>query len=342
MDLKLILFVVVVSIVVFSFGIIFHELGHLFFGLLSGYEFNHFLIYGIGIKKENGKFHIFRQKVPGVLGQCLISPKDYTSNWSYKLMFFGGVIFNVLLASIALAALIFFDLQENLRIVFIMSAVANFGLAIAMGIPQMNSGFPNDAHFVYTASKSKDARKSLYLSLKITNYLEKYKTIGNMPKPLIELDGDADYSNYLVASTQITICEWEFEHDNYNDGIKIINQLVSYLDKYPMLVRIGFVDQILNFIIKYNIELESITQIESLFSKEIKRHKRKYQNIETSISNILDLIYRKRESHTIFEELRIIENNILEMTDEKKVIYSDKVNLLKEYVKSKSYKIDLV
>ncbi|MBQ4102482.1 MAG: hypothetical protein IJC85_06330, partial [Oscillospiraceae bacterium] len=45
-----------------------HELGHLVFGLLSGYRFSSFRIFSILLKKEQGKLRIKRLKLAGTGG----------------------------------------------------------------------------------------------------------------------------------------------------------------------------------------------------------------------------------------------------------------------------------
>ena len=52
----------------------FHELGHLIFGLLTGYRFLSFRIFGLMLTRESGSLRFKKHSMPGTLGQCLMAP----------------------------------------------------------------------------------------------------------------------------------------------------------------------------------------------------------------------------------------------------------------------------
>ncbi|HHX55469.1 MAG TPA: hypothetical protein GX705_03890, partial [Clostridiales bacterium] len=61
------------------FHIIIHEMGHLIFGLISGYKFVSFRVGSLMLKKEKGKYVLKKFNIVGTAGQCLMGPDD---NWN--------------------------------------------------------------------------------------------------------------------------------------------------------------------------------------------------------------------------------------------------------------------
>src|SRR5699024_5270507 len=72
--INIILFIIPFLIFIISFlgHIIIHELGHLIFGLATGYSFVSFRVGSITIIREDGKFKNKKYSIPGTGGQCLM------------------------------------------------------------------------------------------------------------------------------------------------------------------------------------------------------------------------------------------------------------------------------
>lgn len=94
---------IILSLVLsFELSIIIHELGHLIFGLLSGYRFSSIRYRNVLIKRDEfGKLKLFKQTILGTGGQCLMIPpeKEDTPVFLYNA---GGVILNLLFAVMTL------------------------------------------------------------------------------------------------------------------------------------------------------------------------------------------------------------------------------------------------
>ena len=74
-------------------SILIHEMGHLFFGLITGYHFLHIEILGISFEKTGGHYRVRRYKNISI-GQCMM----YTDNENKNPAFFicGGIIANLI------------------------------------------------------------------------------------------------------------------------------------------------------------------------------------------------------------------------------------------------------
>lgn len=81
--------------------IIVHELGHLVFGLASGYKFLSFQVLGFAVVQEDKKIKVKRFNLAGAAGQCLMFPPDRkTEDIPVVAYNAGGVLFNVILTTI--------------------------------------------------------------------------------------------------------------------------------------------------------------------------------------------------------------------------------------------------
>ena len=101
---KIVLLVASLYVAVYA-QILFHELGHLFGGKISGYRFIFFRFASCTVAREGGHLRIRRLNVPGTSGQCLMSPPDRAlENTPFVAYFLGGCFCNLLAGGISLAA----------------------------------------------------------------------------------------------------------------------------------------------------------------------------------------------------------------------------------------------
>ena len=84
--------------IVIFLQIVIHEAGHLFFGLLSGYDFSSFRVGNFMWVNENGKIKLKRMSIVGTGGQCLMSPPEINTNEKFPFVLYnlGGSIMNII------------------------------------------------------------------------------------------------------------------------------------------------------------------------------------------------------------------------------------------------------
>jgi len=90
-----------------------HELGHLVFGLLSGYRFSSFRLFSLVWYKENGKVLFRRSRNKLALGQCLMLPPKHEKDFKFVWHNLGGGLFNLLIAGILLILTIYIRWHLN-------------------------------------------------------------------------------------------------------------------------------------------------------------------------------------------------------------------------------------
>ncbi len=94
----------------FILAVLIHELGHLFFGLLSGYKFTSFKFLFIKIFKKDKLKIVFEKFYLAMPGQCLMKP----TNKKYFLYNLGGLIFTYILSVFLLLLFLF---GENMYLI---------------------------------------------------------------------------------------------------------------------------------------------------------------------------------------------------------------------------------
>ena len=163
-----------------SLQIIFHELGHMAFGFLTGYSLLYFRIGSFTLANTEAGVQKRVFTIPGTGGQCLMIPKK-RSDGSYPFVLYnlGGVIANLILS--ALAYIIFRQVTSQIAQAFLIILISvGIYLALTNLIPFQL--MVNDGRNIINLLKSQEARTRLYESL----YMEKEEMNGR--------NYDIDYS----------------------------------------------------------------------------------------------------------------------------------------------------
>ena len=160
--------------------LILHELGHLIFGLSSGFRFVSFRVFSLAIYKKDGKLRFGRYRVAGTLGQCLMYPaSDDTPDRALHL---GGVIVNSVTAVLFTLVLILAYPILSLRLLSIGMIFWGVLLALTNGIPQKNGILANDGYNAKASGKDPNKRKLAYNQLRIMAAMTDGKRLHEMPE----------------------------------------------------------------------------------------------------------------------------------------------------------------
>lgn len=183
-------------------SIIVHEAGHLIFGLLSGYRFSSFRIGSLMWIKQNGKTKLRRHSIAGTGGQCLMVPPVEAKN-PVILYNLGGVIANIILALVFLG-LYFITLRIVLiALVFLISAILSFILAMMNGLPLDVGGIANDGMNAIHLSKNPDAAVAFRNQLLMNAAQSEGVRLSEMPEEWFHLPEGADMQNVHCASVAV-------------------------------------------------------------------------------------------------------------------------------------------
>lgn len=221
----------------FIIHIILHELGHLIFGLLTGYKFVSFRIGSITFVKEDNKFKIKRFNIPGTAGQCLMDPPEMTKDGDFPFVIYnlGGVFVNLLISIISF--IVFRSIDYPYNIIPSAFFISGVFVLITNGIPLKIGGMPNDAYNIIAMKNHKDSRKAFYMQLKVNALL----TYGNRPKDIgiekFKLDENNDLSNPLNTSMKLIEYDYYLDKLDIEKAKEILNSFIPYLPKMVPIYR---------------------------------------------------------------------------------------------------------
>ena len=173
-------------VIFYLVGIMFHSVGRLVMGLLSGYKILLFSAGPFAFVRENGR--LVRKSLPSQfwLGQCLMAPKqeerpeDVHCFWYY----FGGAFFDILLLVVSGAVIV---LSHNPVVRWGMSTltIAAGTLVMIYLIPN-DSGVPNDGMTLLRVIKGPKARRAEKSILMLTGMEYDGTRAADIPQELFE------------------------------------------------------------------------------------------------------------------------------------------------------------
>ncbi len=186
--------------------IILHEAGHLLGGLMSGYRFISFNVFGfVWVKGADGQLRTGRMRVSGMGGQCLMAPPDeQDGDFPFTLYNLSGVGMNLLVAVLCGAlAVPAFNVPWLFLLLAAMVLVGLF-LSLTNGLPIRMSGVQNDGRNQLDARRSPEARRALWIQLTLAARTAQGDRLSDMPE---EWFAAPTYSaNPLIAAIDVYRC----------------------------------------------------------------------------------------------------------------------------------------
>ncbi|HML47672.1 MAG TPA: hypothetical protein PKE04_13085 [Clostridia bacterium] len=180
-----------------------HELGHLLFGLATGYGFVYFYFFAWVLTRTGGRLFLDKLRLEGVQGQCMMVPSDRFQPEKHPVVPYnlGGSMANLIVVGITYAAWLLSS--RGLWFTGLCLGFGGAGLCVCLinVIPQWNRGIPNDGYNLWAICKSGAARICFIHQLKITHALVEGIPLGRMPSSWFETPEGADWSNPHCAAT---------------------------------------------------------------------------------------------------------------------------------------------
>lgn len=198
-----IIFALAVIFLSFYINICLHEIGHMIFGLLTGYQFNSIRFGKLMLVKKEGKLLFCHYNMPGTGGQCIMTaPEGDAEKMPVVLYNLGGLIVNLLLLLIGIC--MFFGMKDShptAGMICLVFAVTSFVILITNGIPFTQLG--TDGANTIILYKDKNARVALQKQLEIVNYVANNYSIREMPKELFSFDMSMPMNNPLITAQAV-------------------------------------------------------------------------------------------------------------------------------------------
>lgn len=258
-----------------------HEAGHLLFGLLTGYRFVSFRIFNFTIIKSGGHLAVKRFSVLGTAGQCLMAPPTGVPlhQVPYALYNFGGVIANVITATIALIALLALESsQRDAFIVMFLSFMVLIGLVYTFlnGIPMKIGGMPNDGYNGLYLGRHANSRVCFGRQLMVNEQVQNGVRPGEMPDEWFEiLDINlADPMQLALANMKASRLIDKFEFDK---ALQEFEKLREPSRKFTIFSREIDCELVFLYLVTGNVD-----KAKEIYTKQLESYVRQYAKTMSS------------------------------------------------------------
>lgn len=248
-----------------------HEIGHMIFGLMSGYEFNSLRFGKVMLAKENGRLRFCKYDMPGTGGQCIMTaPKMDAKKMPVVLYNLGGLFMNLF---VFLIGIIVFAVVKASHVVvgmtFLILAMTSLVIMITNGLPFTQMG--TDGANTIILYKDKFAREAFRNQLEIVRYLSQNYSVREIPEELFLFDKQISMTNPLITTQAFSCFNYYFVSGKYKEAkemalyilenTKSINQLHEKILYGEMLFITMVVDK----------DIEAAKKQFSLHKKELEK-----------------------------------------------------------------------
>lgn len=206
---------------------IFHEGGHLIFGLATGYKFVSFRIGRVMIVKEKGKLKIRLFNIVGTGGQCLLMPPNWSENMPYRLYNLGGCISNIITAILSFIMYFVLGKEGAWALFMAMLFVSGLSMALTNGLPLKVGGIATDGHNALSLKRNSSALRALWLQLYVNGLVSCGERYHNMPKEWFYLPQGDDLSDPICCTMGVMLYNYYFDSHMFDEAENTINYMIT-------------------------------------------------------------------------------------------------------------------
>ncbi len=194
----------VVSIyVLFFLEIVLHEVGHLLFGLLTGYRFVSFRVGSLILMKNGQGWRVRRLRLGGTGGQCLLDPPPLVDGkMPYVLYNLGGCIVNLLTAVLCFGLCFLCEQGTLIHTLLVLACVIGLAYALLNGLP-LPGELANDGRNTLELSRSPEALKAFRTQMVLNKLQTEGLRLKDMPKEYFVWPDRESRSNVMIASVAV-------------------------------------------------------------------------------------------------------------------------------------------
>lgn len=219
--------------------VLIHELGHLIFGILSGYQFMSIRFFNLVLIKENNHLHLKSLKIPGTLGQCLLTIDDYHEPFPFILYHLGGSLNNIIF-SILFMILSFITHNPYMQSLCFCIFIFGIVTAIMNAIP-LSSTIDNDGTNIYNMIKHPVNQYACFQQLKIVEYMNQNDSLKDIDEKYFTVYSYQDLNYSLYMSTTVFACLRELDLDHHQKAYDLAKNILSHVkninDNYRFILK---------------------------------------------------------------------------------------------------------
>ena len=227
------------AVVSFFLQIVIHEGGHLVAGLLTGYRFVSFRILEFTLIKKDGRYQWRRYALASTGGQCLMAPplrplSEIDTRWYNA----GGVLANIIVSTITLLLLLFFEMPEWAGIFLLMMTFVGYLLALINGIPLKIGGMNNDGRNLLFLEKSPEDKRILCRMLEANALIQEGVQPKDLPDEMFAEDESADWHDGLQTNWQLTTITRMINRHQWEEAYMRIHEAMAEKEHLIQLFRL--------------------------------------------------------------------------------------------------------
>lgn len=208
---------------------IFHESGHLVFGLLSGYRFASFRVGSLVLLRQNSTLKLKRFSLAGTGGQCLMIPPDIRDDhFPFLLYLLGGSLMNLLTVPIFWGLHIGAQSQPMLSVLCLMLTFMGAFIALTNGIPMSTDLVDNDGVLAISFAKKPEAKRCFWLLLKINELNASGMRLKEMPGDWFIMPAGESLANPLCAAAGVLSCSRAIDSQDFAEARQIADYLLEH------------------------------------------------------------------------------------------------------------------
>jgi len=269
--------IVVLSLLTLFLGrkiqVLFHELGHLVGGLLTGYKFVSFTVSKKTLIRENGKLTWRNYSYGGVGGRVLLLPPELKDGKApYKLMFSGGILTDLIFSIVYF--LLFLTLADNilwLACICLVMAANSLHSVFLNGLPFNNGGVLTDGYVLTELGRTKD--KTVLPIFMLNLRAEALRQTGvrtrDLPTSLFEPLTVSNLTNSIYhVALSVQKAGYLLDNKQFNEAKEILKEIFLNISTYeeiklPVQVTLLFTELITD---------KNQEVIEQLYNDELKEY----------------------------------------------------------------------
>ncbi len=228
LDIYGIIFVLLGVYAALYIEVLIHEAGHLVFGLLSGYKFVSFRVFGLLLLKQKGRLKLKRFYTPGLAGQCLMAPPDMVDGKVPVFLYnMGGALMDLIFASVCLA--VFFSCGDVFLLSPALLIMALVGLlnALTNGIPLRFEYADNDGLNAISLGKDPEAMRAFWIQLKVNESTANGVRLKDMPEEWFKLPPEDSMRNSLVTTLAVFAESRLMDIHDYDGARELVSRLLE-------------------------------------------------------------------------------------------------------------------
>lgn len=187
--------------------IVAHELGHLVFGLMSGYRFVSFRVGHWMLAAQEDGLRLRKYTVVGTGGQCLMLPPALDENGHYPTVLYnlGGSAFNLLFTALSVLLAPLLPSWPYLQMFVWSTALIGMAFCLTNAIPLKVGGIANDGYNAILLRKNPAAARAFWLQLQVNGLMTQGMPLHRMPAEWFEMPDPEGLKDPLICG-RATLC----------------------------------------------------------------------------------------------------------------------------------------